>query len=306
MESWFEKEQGPLIQCATATLRENAGLNRSALAPFRLPQIAQQLIAGLVSYAAGKTGEETTAIGFKMGQQGLSLGSLLAVGSRLLRELQQRQAGIDPIMTLQEYMSAVTRALVAGEGQDLRKQRDELQSALERSLRSREEELRRLIQELSTPIMPIHDGILALPLIGQIDDERANKITERLLDEIRARQARIIIIDVTGVSQMDRAVAAGLLRAARAVQLLGARVLLVGIRAEIARTVAQLDVDMSGLVTLANLRSGIEYALRTQGLTVQRLVPAAQPAQPARQRDQQNDRSIPGRPNRSPDKEKLA
>lgn len=298
MESWFEKERGVLVQCATATLRENAGLNRSGLAPFRLPQVAQQLIAGLISFAAGKTGEETTSIGFKLGHQGLALGSLLAVGSRLLRELQQRQVGIDLIMISSDYMSAVTSALVAGEGQDLRKQRDDLQGALERSLRSREEELRRLIQELSTPIMPIHDTILALPLIGQIDDERANKITERLLDEIRARQARIIIIDVTGVSQMDRTVAAGLLRAARAVQLLGAKVLLVGIRAEIARTVAQLDVDMSGLVTLANLRSGIEYALRMQGLTVQRLVPVAPQGQ--------KDRSTQGRPTRSPDKEKPA
>lgn len=298
MESWFEKERGALTQCVTATLRENAGHNRGALAPFRLPQVAQQLIAGLIGFAVGKTGEETASIGFKLGQQGLALGSLLAVGSRLLRELQQRQVGIDQIMLLADYMSAITSALVAGEGQDLRKQRDELQIALERSLRSREEELRQLIQELSTPIMPIHDTILALPLIGQIDDERASKITERLLDEIRTRQARIIIIDVTGVAQMDRAVAAGLLRAARAVQLLGARVLLVGIRAEIARTVAQLDVDMSGLVTLANLRSGIDYALRTQGLTVQRTLPAAP--------SPQKDRSTPGRPLRSSDKEKPA
>lgn len=272
MESWFEQERGALTQCATASLRENAAQNRSALAPFRLPQVAQQLIAGLISFAAGKTGDETTSIGFKLGQQGLALASLLALGSRMLRELQQRQAGLEQIMVLQEYFTAMASAVAAGEGQDLRKQRDDLQVALERSLRSREEELRRLIQELSTPIMPIHDGILALPLIGQIDDERANKITERLLDEIRARQARIIILDITGVAQLDRPVAAALLRTARAVQLLGAQVLLVGVRAEIARTVAQLDVDLSGLVTLANLRSGIEYALHRQGLTVQRFV----------------------------------
>jgi rsbT co-antagonist protein RsbR len=296
MESWFEKERGVLTQLVAATLRENAGHNRYSLAPFRLPQVAQQLLAGLVSFAAGTAGEETGALEFKLGQQGLGLGSLLAVGNRLLKELHKQQVDIALLLTLHEYMSSLTRALVSGEEQDLRKQRDDLQGALERSLRSREEELRQLVQELSTPIMPIHDTILALPLIGQIDDERANKITERLLDEIRSRQARIIIIDITGVSQMDRAVAAGLIRTAQAVQLLGAKVVLVGIRAEIARIVAQLDVDMSGLVTLANLRSGIEYALRLQGLHVQRIVTAAPPAR--------LDRLIPGPPKRSLDKEK--
>lgn len=278
MEGWFKRERGVLIESATTALRETAALNRSMLAPFRLPQVAQQLITGLTNFADGKTGEETTSLGFLLGQQGLALASLLAVGRRLLQELQQRQAGAALVMVLSDYMNALTATLVAGDGQELRKQRDELQTALERSLRAREETLRQLIQELSVPIMPLHDSILVLPLIGQIDNERANKITERLLDEIAVRRARIIILDVTGVAHINNEVAACILRASQAVRLLGAVVLLVGIRAEIARTIAQLDVDLRGLVTLANLRSGIDYALRMQGLMVQRITPAAPPA----------------------------
>lgn len=270
-QSWFDREREPLTKCTAAALREHAVLNRGSLAPFRLPQLAQQLISGLVDFAREKGSQAATAHGEYFGQQGLALGSLQAAGRRLIREASAEQTGTALIIIIYDYLSLVGTGLVEAASKELGEQRDNIQRVLETALRSREEELRRLILELSTPIMPIHDGVLVLPLIGEINGERANKITERLLQAITEQRARIAIIDITGVPHMDMEVAAGLLRAARAVQLLGATVLLVGIGADIARTLTNLQVDMTGLTTLANLRSGIEYALGQQGLRVQRI-----------------------------------
>jgi rsbT co-antagonist protein RsbR len=269
----FTGEQGSLSHAVAAALRESVALNRSTLAPFRLPQIAKQIVTGFLEFAASKEKEPAEALGYKLGQQGLALGSMLALGDRLLRELQARQASPEETFALCQYMNVLIGSVVAGDGNELRRQRDELQASLERTLRSREDELQRLVLELSTPIMPIYDGILVLPLISRIDNERAQKIAERLLDEIKAQHARLVIIDVTGVTEMDQRVGVGLLRMARAAQFLGAKVVLVGLRPEFAATLSGLDLDMTPLITLANLRKGLEYALREEGLFIQRRRP---------------------------------
>jgi rsbT co-antagonist protein RsbR len=134
-------------------------------------------------------------------------------------------------------------------------------------IEARENQLREFIQQLSTPVMPVHRKILVLPLIGTIDDERARRITERVLTETSQRQARIVIIDITGLAHCDAAVLASLTSVMRAVQLLGARAVLVGIQPEIATTLAGLDLDRT-LVTLADLQSAIEWALRQLGLAI--------------------------------------
>jgi rsbT co-antagonist protein RsbR len=128
---------------------------------------------------------------------------------------------------------------------------------------------RRLIHELSTPIVPIHAGVLVLPLVGTIDSRRATQILEATLDQIVAAQAEILILDITGVPFIDTSVANHILQMARAVTLLGARCILVGIGAEIAQTLVQLGVDLSSIVTKANLQEGIVYALDQLGLAIQ-------------------------------------
>jgi rsbT co-antagonist protein RsbR len=121
--------------------------------------------------------------------------------------------------------------------------------------------------------MPVHDQILALPLVGEIDAERAQKINETLLHAVAQRQARTVIIDITGVPSVDMDVASALMAAARAVELLGARVALVGISPAVARTLAHLDVALEGVRTLGNLQGGIRYALELQGLAVRKALP---------------------------------
>ena len=124
------------------------------------------------------------------------------------------------------------------------------------------------IRELSTPLIPLHTGLLALPLVGTIDSHRASQIMETLLEGIARQQADVVIMDITGVPVVDTAVGNHLLQAARAAELLGARVILVGISAEVAQTMVQLGINLSQIVTLATLQAGIEHALGLQGLAI--------------------------------------
>jgi ribose transport system substrate-binding protein len=121
---------------------------------------------------------------------------------------------------------------------------------------------RSVIQELSTPIIPISDQILVLPLVGTIDSARARQIMESMLSAISNIQAAVLIIDITGVAVVDTGVAHHLLQAARAAQLLGAQVMLVGISPEVAQTVVQLGVNLSSLPTYSSLQVGLEHARR--------------------------------------------
>jgi rsbT co-antagonist protein RsbR len=137
-------------------------------------------------------------------------------------------------------------------------------SVRERIIRTQEARIR----ELSTPIIPLYQGVLALPLVGSIDSHRAGQIMESLLVGISEQQADVVIIDITGVPVVDTSVANYLLQSARAARLLGTQIILVGISAEVAQTITQLGADLSGITTLANLALGIQYALALQGLAI--------------------------------------
>jgi rsbT co-antagonist protein RsbR len=129
-------------------------------------------------------------------------------------------------------------------------------------------QLREAIQELSTPIIPIYNGVLVAPLVGRVDSARAQRLTEALLEAIAREQAEIVLLDITGVAVVDTGVAHHLMQTARAAGLLGSQVVLVGISAEIAQTLVQLGLDLGQLITLSNLQSGLEYALSRQGLAI--------------------------------------
>lgn len=117
------------------------------------------------------------------------------------------------------------------------------------------------LQELSTPLVPIAEGVLAMPIVGAIDAVRARQILEALLDGISKQRAHTAIVDITGVRVVDSQVASALVGAARAARLLGARVVLTGIRPEVAQTLVGLGADLTGIVTLGTLQSGIAHAL---------------------------------------------
>jgi rsbT co-antagonist protein RsbR len=118
------------------------------------------------------------------------------------------------------------------------------------------------VRELSTPVIPVHDGILVLPIVGMIDTSRSAQIMESLLNAIQKERALAVIIDITGVPTVDTSVANHLLRSTRAASLLGAMCVLVGVAPAVAQTLAQIGVDFGDLVTRADLQAGIAYALR--------------------------------------------
>jgi anti-anti-sigma regulatory factor/GAF domain-containing protein len=126
------------------------------------------------------------------------------------------------------------------------------------------------LRELSSPVIPIFEGIIVLPLIGNIDTQRASQVLEGLLAGIERYRAQVVLMDVTGVPVVDTSVANHLLKAAQATRLLGAEAVLVGVRPEVAQTMVQLGVDHTGLTTRADLQSGVEYAFSRLNLRLAR------------------------------------
>jgi rsbT co-antagonist protein RsbR len=136
--------------------------------------------------------------------------------------------------------------------------------ALERLQQSQAELIRKqqlALQELSTPVLDIWDDVLALPIIGTVDSSRSAQIMERLLGEIVAKRSRWVIIDVTGVEIIDTQTASHFLQIAKAVELLGARCLLTGLRPAVAQTLVELNVDLREVRTLRNLKHGLRYCI---------------------------------------------
>jgi PAS domain S-box-containing protein len=117
------------------------------------------------------------------------------------------------------------------------------------------------LRELQTPLMPIADQVLAMPIVGAVDAARAAQITETLLKGITAMRAHTAILDITGVRGINAEVAEALVRTARAARLLGARVVLTGIGPAVASALIELRVDIEGIVTRGTFQSGIAYAL---------------------------------------------
>jgi rsbT co-antagonist protein RsbR len=117
-----------------------------------------------------------------------------------------------------------------------------------------------VLAELSTPLIPISDQVMVMPLIGAVDSRRAQQVIETLLQGIASSGAQIAILDITGVPVVDTQVANALIHAAQAVKLLGAQVVLTGIRPEVAQTLVGLGADLGGIITRSSLQSGIAYA----------------------------------------------
>jgi rsbT co-antagonist protein RsbR len=142
--------------------------------------------------------------------------------------------------------------------------------------RSREEVIHRQQQELmelSTPVVKLWEGILAVPLIGTLDSARTQVVMESLLQRIVDTEASIAIIDITGVPTVDTLVAQHLLKTVAAARLMGADCIISGIRPQIAQTIVHLGVELHGAATKATLADAILMALRQNGWRVTRGTP---------------------------------
>ncbi len=118
------------------------------------------------------------------------------------------------------------------------------------------------LRELSTPLIPLSDQVVVMPLIGSMDSSRAQQVLDTLLQGVSSHKATTAILDITGVPVVDTQVANTLLRAAQTVKLLGAQVIITGIRPEVAQMLIRLGIDLSGIITRSSLQRGIAFALQ--------------------------------------------
>ena len=119
--------------------------------------------------------------------------------------------------------------------------------------------------ELSTPVVKLWDGILALPMIGTLDSARTQVVMETLLQKVVETGAQIAILDITGVPTVDTLVAQHLLKTVTALRLMGAECIISGVRPQIAQTIVHLGVDLQGVTTKANLADALALALKRTG-----------------------------------------
>ena len=137
--------------------------------------------------------------------------------------------------------------------------------------KSREEVINRQqeeLLELSTPVIKLWEGVLAVPMIGTLDSARTQLVMESLLQRIVELGAEIAIIDITGVPTVDTLVAQHLLKTVTAIRLMGADCIISGVRPQIAQTIVHLGVDLQGVTTKANLADALSLALKRSGFVV--------------------------------------
>jgi rsbT co-antagonist protein RsbR len=138
------------------------------------------------------------------------------------------------------------------------------QKAREDVIRRQQEEL----LELSTPVVKLWEGILALPMVGTLDSARTQVVMESLLNRIAETGAGIAILDITGVPTVDTLVAQHLLKTVTAIRLMGAECIISGVRPQIAQTIVHLGVDLQGVTTRANLADALALALKQSGASL--------------------------------------
>lgn len=176
--------------------------------------------------------------------------------------------GFDECRSERAWSAAEIEALRAAAGLFGAAIQNERSRALDRERLAREEIIRvqeEALRELEAPLIPVHERVVVMPLIGMIDAGRLGRIMETLLSGLSAGRARVAILDVTGVRRMDASVAEGLVRVARAARLLGVEVMMTGIGPDVARTLVELGADLGGIETSLNLQAGIARALRHVG-----------------------------------------
>jgi rsbT co-antagonist protein RsbR len=147
--------------------------------------------------------------------------------------------------------------------------------------KSREEVIsrqQRELLELSTPVVELWEGILALPLIGTLDSSRTQVVMESLLEKIVSSGAALAIIDITGVPTVDTLVAQHLMKTVAAARLMGADCIISGIRPQIAQTIVHLGVDLSQVITKSSLADAFVVALKRTGSRIEARPAKAEPA----------------------------
>jgi rsbT co-antagonist protein RsbR len=167
---------------------------------------------------------------------------------------------LDALLTADRSTSAdlaVALARIRKEVEERRKTEQDLREKLE-LIHAQENALRAV---MATPIIQVWDSIITMPVVGTLDNVRATTMMNRLLGAVSELRARYAIVDLTGVEAVDTSTADHLLRIARAVQLLGARIIITGIKPAVAQTMVSLGLDVSTISTQRNLQEGLRFCM---------------------------------------------
>ena len=133
--------------------------------------------------------------------------------------------------------------------------------SMRRSVRDLVRHQEAAIDALATPLIPLHEDVVIMPLVGELDERRVASVRDALVEGLHGTSARAAILDLTGVPFIDDGVAMGIARAARAARLVGALVVITGMQAAAASHLAMLDLELEGVITKRTLQDGIAYAL---------------------------------------------
>jgi len=259
------------MQLADASLREDLMSNEE------LKEQSNELIDVLLSSINEKNFSDTESSDFESVHEILSGISI----SRARQGFSPRETGI--------YVFGLKDALLKSLQEDLKEDPKTMVDAVlkvnrlmdslgvvtfETFIKGREEVILRQtdeITEISTPVIRIWDGILALPIIGTLDSARTQVVMENLLQEIVESESTIAILDISGVPAVDSLVAQHLIKTVAATRLMGAECIISGIRPEIAQTVVHLGIDLTNIVTKATLASALKYAFGLLKLEVKKV-----------------------------------
>jgi rsbT co-antagonist protein RsbR len=271
------KQQQMAISTAWLADLENSGALRN-LKPDEARQQTREFLQALVT--GMETADSLNIVGSSWDECRQFLERLSQSRALLGHDSQQTANFIfalkGPMFSALQHVYAADPALLAAQLLQVSELLDALamhtirtfQKSREAVIKRQQEEL----LELSTPVVKLWDGVLALPMIGTLDSQRTQVVMESLLQRIVDTGSEIAIIDITGVPTVDTLVAQHLLKTVTAIRLMGADCIISGVRPQIAQTIVHLGLDLQGVVTKANLADALALALRRLGVTVSKAV----------------------------------
>ncbi|XXT24205.1 AAA family ATPase [Sorangium sp. So ce429] len=246
------------------------------------PHVARQRVRSVLCLALKHQGRRTGVLYLENNAASsvftparVELCSLLACQAAIAVENARLYAHVQSVTDELRRSNEILETNVQGRTEELRQANEQL--TIELVERGRAEQARAILQEeviraqrerlaeLSTPLLPIAEGVVVMPLIGTLDADRAAQMQEAALRGAADVSARMVILDITGIRMIDTAVAGTLLRTTAALRLLGAQAVITGVRADVAQTLVALGIDLRMVLTFGTLRSGIAYALTRAG-----------------------------------------
>jgi len=246
-EQELQQQTSEFLQLTLAALESDSGSNIATPGWEKVRQFLERLSASRA--LLGHDSHQTAAFIFAL------KGPLFALLQRHYREQPEAQA--QQLLDVSELFDNLGMHTIRT-----------FQKSREAVIKRQQEEL----LELSTPVVKLWDGILALPMIGTLDSQRTQVVMESLLQRIVETGSEIAIIDITGVPTVDTLVAQHLLKTVTAIRLMGADCIISGIRPQIAQTIVHLGLDLQGVSTKANLADALKLALSRQGVSLDKAV----------------------------------